>query len=107
MVVILLKETKEFSDWIKSLKDSSIVLRIRSRLNRIVLGNFGDSKSVGDGVYELRFFFGGGIRIYYGYIDGIVVLLLTGGNKGSQLNDIAKAKEIFKREKLKNDNTDI
>jgi putative addiction module killer protein len=63
--------SKPFAEWLASLKDIRAVAIIRARLNRIRLGNFGDCRSVGGGVEELRIDFGPGYRIYYGreYLD--------------------------------------
>ena len=66
------------------------------RLTRIEAGNLGDYKSVGDGVQELRFFFGKGYRVYFGFREGKIILLITGGGKDSQTKDIKKAKAIWK-----------
>ena len=63
-----------------------------ARLNRIRLGNFGDCKSVGSGVEELRIDFGPGYRVYYGRDGVLVVILLCGGSKRAQDRDILKAK---------------
>jgi putative addiction module killer protein len=60
------------------------------------MGNFGDSAPVGEGVRELRIFYGPGYRVYYVQRGGIVVILLSGGDKGTQQADIAKAKNIAK-----------
>lgn len=70
--------------------------RIRKRLLRIENGNLGDYKSVGDGVFELRFFFSSGYRVYFGFDGETIVLLLCGGDKSSQAKDIKKAKDIWK-----------
>lgn len=70
--------------------------RIRKRLLRIESGNLGDYKSIGEGVFELRFFFGSGYRIYFGFSGETVVLLLCGGDKSSQTKNIEKAKIIWK-----------
>jgi len=69
---------------------------ISMRLTRAALGNFGDTKSVGSGVYELRLFTGPGYRIYHTIKNGAIVLLLVGGDKSSQERDISKAKELAK-----------
>ena len=82
---------KPFLSWLEGLS-SSVRAIIRSRLNRIRAGNFGDAKSVGGGVYELRIDFGAGYRIYYGLDGKHIVLLLTGGDKSSQVKDIKQAK---------------
>jgi putative addiction module killer protein len=87
------KEGKQpFIKWYDDLKDQSYQLRIRKKLRQITLGNFGDSKLVGDGVYELRFFFGKGYRVYYAKESNVIVLLLCGGDKSTQQKDINQAK---------------
>jgi len=65
------------------------------RLDRLKLGNFGDCKTLQEGVSELRIHYGPGIRIYYGKIGDRIVLLLCGGDKGSQDRDINKAKDYL------------
>ena len=83
-----------FSEWLEKLSAGYRAI-IRSRLNRIILGNFGDAKSLGDGVHELRIDVGPGYRVYYG-IDGMtIVLLLCGGDKSTQVRDIKRAKEYW------------
>jgi putative addiction module killer protein len=84
-----------FSDWLNQLKDVSGRAVIRTRLNRIRLGNFGDSKSVGDGVSELRIDFGPGYRVYFGKDGKTLVVLLIGGDKKSQSKDIKRAKDFW------------
>lgn len=76
----------------KSLKDPVTRLRIRRRLDRVELGNFGDYKPLGDGVYELKLAFGSGYRIYFAEDGDTIVILLSGGDKSSQVKDIATAK---------------
>jgi putative addiction module killer protein len=85
-----------FSDWLASLMDARAVGIVRARLNRIRLGNFGDCKSVGGGVEELRIDFGPGYRIYYGREGQLVVILLCGGSKGTQARDILRAQKYWK-----------
>jgi putative addiction module killer protein len=85
-----------FSDWLASLKDSRAIGIVRARLNRIRLGNFGDCKSIGGGVEELRIDFGPGYRIYYGRHESCVVILLCGGDKRTQARDILKARQYWK-----------
>lgn len=88
--------TSPYREWIDKL-DISARARIQARVLRFEGGNIGDSKSVGDGVWEARFYFGPGYRLYLGF-DGInIVLLLLGGDKKSQRRDIEQAK-IFWRE---------
>jgi putative addiction module killer protein len=83
-----------FDEWFNTL-DSATQARIDVRLDRVTLGNFGDHHSVGSGVYELRFFFGPGYRIYYGIIATKVVLLLAGGSKKRQNRDIRTAQRFL------------
>ncbi len=86
---------RPFERWIKKLKDHQAAAIIKVRLSRVQLGNLGDSKSVGQGVHELRINFGPGYRVYYGRIGQKVVLLLCGGNKSSQEKDISLAKDYL------------
>lgn len=85
-----------FTKWLKSLKDSSTRRRILKRLYRIESGNYGDYKNLGDGVNELRFFFGAGYRVYFGEDGNTIVILLCGGDKDSQRKDVEKAKSYWK-----------
>lgn len=89
-------QTNAFRDWLYRLPDRKARLRIDDRLKRLAAGNAGDSKSVGDNVLELRLHFGPGYRIYYTWRDGVLIILLTGGDKGTQSRDIAKAKALAK-----------
>ena len=84
-----------FDEWLQSLKDTRGKAKIKVRLRRMSLGNFGDHKSLGDGIAELRLDVGPGYRIYYGIIDNLVVLLLCGGAKSSQEKDIKTAKKYW------------
>jgi len=71
--------------------------RIQARIDRVEMGNFGDVSPVGEGVSELRIFYGPGYRVYFVKQNSVVVILLSGGDKSSQQADIAKAKEIAKQ----------
>jgi len=84
-----------FHIWLKSLKDRVSRARIRARLNRLRLGNFGDCKSVGKGVHEMRVDYGPGYRIYYGKSKTTIVILLCGGSKKSQSKDIQLAQAYW------------
>jgi len=88
--------TQSFSIWFAKLKDSSVKRKILARLARVENGNFGDCKQIDVSLFELRFFLGGGLRIYYTIQANKVVLLVTGGDKSSQSKDIEKAKNILK-----------
>lgn len=80
------------NDWLDGIRDTRTRARILSRLDRIEQGNYGDYKAVGEGVFELRFFFGSGYRVYFAEVGNTVVLLLCGGDKGSQKRDIKTAR---------------
>ena len=81
-----------FTEWFNTIRDTRAQTRIRGRLDRLEKGNFGDCASVGEGVFELRFHFGPGYRIYFGEMDRTIVLLLCGGDKSTQTRDIQRAK---------------
>lgn len=84
-----------FNDWLEALRDRKARAIIRTRINRIRLGNLGDCKSVGEGVSELRLKFGAGYRIYFGQFGDTIIILLSGGDKSSQNKDIKQAKTYW------------
>jgi putative addiction module killer protein len=84
-----------FIEWITNLRDKMAKARIASRLGQVELGNFGDSKPVGKGVTELRIDVGAGYRVYCGRHGMQMVILLCGGDKGSQSKDKARAKVLW------------
>lgn len=73
-----------FLEWLYSLRDKVAVYRVRARIDRVELGNFGMVKSLGDGVSELKIDHGPGYRVYYAMSGKTVVLLLVGGDKSTQ-----------------------
>jgi putative addiction module killer protein len=90
-----LESTWQYNKWFRKLKDGSSKIKILARLSRVENGNFGDFKQLGSNLYELRLFFGPGLRIYYTIRDGRIVLLLAGGDKSSQQQDIEKAEVLL------------
>ncbi|WP_020586754.1 type II toxin-antitoxin system RelE/ParE family toxin [Desulfobacter curvatus] len=90
-----LESTPEYDKWFAKLKDALTKTRILARLSRIEKGDFGDYKPLEANLFELRFFFGPGWRIYYTIKNDSVVILLVGGEKSSQEKDIAKASELL------------
>ena len=86
-----------FREWFENLKDKKAQITVDARLARVRDGNFGDHKSVGDGVFELRISLGKGLRIYYGLDGDTLVIVLCAGDKGSQRRDIGKAKELWSK----------
>lgn len=87
-----------FIRWLHALRDQVAVYRIRARLDRVALGNFGKVNSVGDGVWELKIDHGPGYRVYYAMTGKTIVLLLIGGDKSTQQRDIGTAKAFWKRQ---------
>jgi putative addiction module killer protein len=85
-----------FTDWLFSLRDPMGRKRILARIARLEQGNFGDCEPVGEGVSELRLFFGSGYRVYFGEDENNIVVLLCGGDKGRQHKDIKQAKSYWK-----------
>jgi putative addiction module killer protein len=91
-----------FTDWLNNLRDVMGRKRILTRVSRLQQGNYGDCEPVGEGISELRMFFGPGYRVYFGENGNDIVILLCGGDKGSQDKDIQQAK-IYWEEYLSND----
>ncbi|RKU21641.1 addiction module killer protein [Candidatus Poribacteria bacterium] len=84
-----------FTEWFDSIRHKRAQTRIEARLILLEQGNFGDYRSVGNGVFELRIHVGAGYRVYFGEVDNTIVLLLCGGDKSSQRRDIARAKTYW------------
>jgi putative addiction module killer protein len=85
-----------FTEWLYGLPDSRTRQRILARVARLKQGNPGDCEPVGEGIYELRLFFGPGYRVYFGEQENTLVVLLCGGDKSSQRKDIEQAKSHWK-----------
>ena len=83
-----------FNEWLKSIRYPTTRARIRAQLARLRVGNFGNVKFVGVGVFELRLHFGAGYWTYFSEIRNTIILLLCGGDKSSQTRDIERAKVI-------------
>ncbi|MFQ5744208.1 MAG: type II toxin-antitoxin system RelE/ParE family toxin [Acidobacteriota bacterium] len=82
-------------DWLRQLRDKVTRERVYARLNLLRLGNFGDCRSLGGGVRELRIHHGPGFRIYFGVPRPGTVMLLTGGSKKNQRKDIDIARRMW------------
>src|SRR5690242_15455816 len=94
--MIEVRRTDVFSRWLDHLRDDQAIARVLTRIYRLSLGYFGDTKPVGNGVSELRIDYGPGYRLYFARVGSSVILLLAGGTKKTQQNDIARAKAILK-----------
>lgn len=86
--------------WLKSI-DYCDRLRIFNRLDRVSVGNYGDTVSIGEGIHELRFHFGPGYRIYYAKLTKSKIAFINAGNKSTQDKDIKQASLIWKTNKEK------
>lgn len=93
--------TEPYTEWERRLRDRAARARIRARIGRLRLGNFGDSKRIGE-VFELRIHIGPGYRVYYGREGDAVVILLCGGDKGSQARDIGRAEACWRDHRSRN-----
>lgn len=95
--MFFIEKTLEFDRWLRKLKDirakSKIIFRIQKLEND---EHFGDTKSVGDGLRELRINYSKGYRVYFKLKDERIIILLIGGDKSTQQKDIEKAKKIWK-----------
>ena len=80
-----------FEEWLESLKDRRGSAKVRARIARLRAGNLGQCESVGQGVMELKIDFGPGYRVYFGQVGHAIVILLCGGDKGTQAKDIRLA----------------
>jgi len=96
-VVFEIRETIVFAAWFGALRDVNAKARILTRIRRLSLGNPGDVKAVGQGISELRVDYGPGYRIYFAHRGATLVILLAGGDKGTQRQDIALARELAQR----------
>ncbi len=92
--MFLIKRTDEFSLWLDGLKDRLTKQRLNSRLRKALLGNLGDVKPVGNGVFEMREHFGPGWRMYYVQRGAVLIVMLGGGDKSTQTADIARAIDL-------------
>jgi putative addiction module killer protein len=81
-----------FIEWLESLKDLRAIAKIQARIARLRLGNYGDYKSLGQELYELRIDEGGGYRVYFAQESKQVIILLMAGSKKTQVKDIKKAR---------------
>lgn len=90
------KPLPEFTVWLDGIKDRLTQRRLATRLRKAMMGNLGDVKSVGDGVFEMREFFGPGWRMYYVRQGDVLIVMLGGGDKSTQQADVAAAIALSK-----------
>ncbi len=95
-VMLTIRTTEVFDAWLEGLKDRMAKRRIQARIDRLALGNPGDTNSAGAPVIELRIDHGPGYRVYYVHRGAVVVVLLCGGDKSTQDADIRAAHRMLK-----------
>ncbi len=93
---MIIKESEIFTKWFEKLKDRVLARVIYRYIQRLMLTNFSNVKSVGDGVHEIKIDYQKGYRVYFTNINRQIILLLCGGDKSSQKKDVEKAKQIKK-----------
>jgi len=94
--MVEIRQTDVFSKWLRNLRDIRARARVQARIDRLESGNPGDVMPVGSGVSEMRIHYGPGYRVYFVERGSELIILLAGGDKNSQSNDIRKAISISK-----------
>jgi putative addiction module killer protein len=94
MAMIEIRQTEAFAAWLRGLRDRQARARIQARIDRLSLGNPGDTRSVGGGVSELRIDYGPGYRVYFVRRGEMLIVLLAGGDKRTQARDIKTARDL-------------
>jgi putative addiction module killer protein len=92
--MVEIHQTADYAKWFDKLRDIKAKSRINVRIRRLSLGNFGDVKSVGRGISELRISYGPGYRVYFVRKESAVVILLCGGDKSTQSRDVERAQRL-------------
>jgi putative addiction module killer protein len=91
-----IRETETYKKWFAALRDNRAKYRILIRIERLAIGNSGDTKPAGEGISEMRIDYGPGYRVYYKDSGKEIILLLCGGDKSTQDRDIQNAKQLAK-----------
>ena len=94
--MFIVRRLPEFDEWFEGLRERTTRIRLGVRLDKAQRGMLGDVKPVGDGVFEMREFFGPGWRMYYVMHGSTLIVMLGGGDKASQGSDIAVARKLAK-----------
>ncbi|WP_414649381.1 type II toxin-antitoxin system RelE/ParE family toxin [Edaphobacter sp.] len=92
--MVEIRRTEEFAEWLAKLKDRQGRARILTRIDRLADGNPGNHRNLGGGIFELKIDFGPGYRVYYVNRNGVVIILLCGGDKSTQVKDIRRARAL-------------
>ena len=100
----IVRKTDVFKKWMKKLKDAIAKAHIDRRLDRLSRGNPGDMKPIGEGCSEMRIDYGPGYRVYYKDTGQEIIIILCGGDKSTQQEDIDRAKRLAREEEEKDEN---
>lgn len=92
--MISIIQTAAFANWLAAIRDQTALAKIVRRVQRLASGNFGDVRSVGSGLHELRIDEGPGYRVYFVNRGGNIIILLGGGDKRTQQSDIAAERAL-------------
>lgn len=95
--MIEVRKTEVFDEWFNNFRDRQTKFRIQARIDRMESGNLGDIQPVGEGVNEARLHFGAGYRLYFVTRGSELIILLCGGDKSSQQQDIKTAINMVKQ----------
>jgi putative addiction module killer protein len=95
-----------YLDWFNALRDRRAKQKIEARIGRLRLGNLGQTRSVGEGVLELKIDFGPGYRVYFGQDGAELIILLCGGDKSTQNADIKQARKAWAEYRKEKDHAD-
>jgi putative addiction module killer protein len=96
ITMVEIRESYDFVEFMRDLRDVNAKVRIAQRIRRLALGNPGDVRAVGEGISELRIDYGPGYRVYYKKRGDILIVILCAGDKRSQDSDILQAKQLAK-----------
>jgi putative addiction module killer protein len=94
VTAIEVRQSDQFQNWLRRLRDDKARARIANRIRRMELGNPGDTRQLGGGLIEMKIDYGPGYRVYFAYQGDSVVILLCGGDKRTRRRDIEKARAI-------------
>ena len=94
--MIEIRKTEIFANWLDNLRDVRARARVLVRIERLVAGLAGDVRPVGEGISELRVDYGPGYRVYFKRTGRELIVLLVGGDKRTQSQDIQRAKRLAK-----------
>ena len=102
--MLTIRKTDVFKKWMKKLKDETAKAHINRRIDRLERGNPGNVEPIGEGCSEMKIDYGPGYRIYYKDTGREIIIILCGGDKSTQQDDINKAKRLAREEEIYDEN---